>query len=392
MARSPGVRTDRSIAYLRGSEPKYFAYNEDRLAVVAVAGGTPRMLTEALDRPISSPQFRPTASRSSFSTRTIARDTSDACRRAAARCNGDRAPSERIARRCKRTARIAVLAGTATQPAEIFALENGSLRQLSHQNDAWLAERSARERPKTSLQNEGRQRGARTARQTRRLRRRAQVSAAVAHPWRPRTGQDQHSFTSSASSRRERLPVLNVNYRGSNGRGEAYQRRSTPTGATRKSSICSPAWTTWSPRASRIPIASASAAGATAASSQTTRRDDDAVQGGDLGSGKRAANVDVRRRRVRLPVRHRARSAVEDAGSVDQAVVSVLPRRPHHDADAYMGGDKDFNVPVVGGEQMYQALRVIECADAAGHLPRPAPRAHAAELQLRPALAICGLV
>ena len=25
----------------------------------------------------------------------------------------------------------------------------------------------------------------------------------------------------------------------------------------------------------------------------------------------------------------------------------------------FMGGDKDFNVPIVGGEQMYQALRTL---------------------------------
>jgi len=35
--------------------------------------------------------------------------------------------------------KMAALNATATQPSEVYALENGSLRQLSHQNDAWLA-------------------------------------------------------------------------------------------------------------------------------------------------------------------------------------------------------------------------------------------------------------
>jgi dipeptidyl aminopeptidase/acylaminoacyl peptidase len=30
-----------------------------------------------------------------------------------------------------------------------------------------------------------------------------------------------------------------------------------------------------------------------------------------------------------------------------------------HTPTLFMGGDKDFNVPIVGGEQMYQALRVL---------------------------------
>ena len=35
----------------------------------------------------------------------------------------------------------------------------------------------------------------------------------------------------------------------------------------------------------------------------------------------------------------------------------------------FMGGEKDFNVPIVGGEQMYQALRSL-ASNAAGDLSR----------------------
>ena len=55
----------------------------------------------------------------------------------------------------------------------------------------------------------------------------------------------------------------------------------------------------------------------------------------------------------------RARAAVEEPGSLDQALVSVLPRRPHQTPTLFLGGEKDFNVPLVGGEQMYQALRSL---------------------------------
>ena len=58
----------------------------------------------------------------------------------------------------------------------------------------------------------------------------------------------------------------------------------------------------------------------------------------------------------------------------------------------FMGGDKDFNVPVVGGEQMYQALRSLGVPTQLVIYPGPAPRAHAAELQLRPVVALRGMV
>ncbi|MGH7626765.1 MAG: LpqB family beta-propeller domain-containing protein, partial [Gemmatimonadaceae bacterium] len=42
------------IAYLCGSEPRFSAYSQDRVAVVSVDGGAPRILTAALDRPLQS--------------------------------------------------------------------------------------------------------------------------------------------------------------------------------------------------------------------------------------------------------------------------------------------------------------------------------------------------
>ena len=38
------------IAYMQGDEVRYYAYNLDKLAVVSSTGGTPKILTEALDR------------------------------------------------------------------------------------------------------------------------------------------------------------------------------------------------------------------------------------------------------------------------------------------------------------------------------------------------------
>ena len=45
----------KSLAYLLGDELKYSAYDENRLAIIPAAGGTPRTLTDALDRPVRAP-------------------------------------------------------------------------------------------------------------------------------------------------------------------------------------------------------------------------------------------------------------------------------------------------------------------------------------------------
>ena len=58
----------------------------------------------------------------------------------------------------------------------------------------------------------------------------------------------------------------------------------------------------------------------------------------------------------------------------------------------FMGGEKDFNVPLLGSEQMYQALRSLGVDIAARDLPGPVPRDHDAELQEGSARALPRLV
>src|SRR4029453_13098315 len=42
----------KSIAYVQGDEPRFYAYNLARLAVIPSAGGTPRILTASPDRAV----------------------------------------------------------------------------------------------------------------------------------------------------------------------------------------------------------------------------------------------------------------------------------------------------------------------------------------------------
>ncbi len=57
-----------------------------------------------------------------------------------------------------------------------------------------------------------------------------------------------------------------------------------------------------------------------------------------------------------------------------------------------MGGEKDFNVPIAGGEQMYQALKSLGVDTQLVIYPGPVPRPDDAELRARSAAAVPELV
>lgn len=128
------------IAYLEGGPPQLFSYGVHTLAVVPVNGGVPTVLTPALDRNVSNPVW----SVDGKSIRFMVEDD-ETVRIAQVSATGGTvrsvvdgfrvfsAPS-----RAKNEA-MAVLLSTPSAPAEVYALERGgALRQLSHQNDAWL--------------------------------------------------------------------------------------------------------------------------------------------------------------------------------------------------------------------------------------------------------------
>ena len=130
----------RSIAYLQGGPLKLIYYAVQRLAVVPAAGGAPRILTAALDRNVASPVWSGDGSAISFlleDDRTVALARVPAAGGAIERLvSGPRVVSAFAA---GATGRVAVLASTPLVPAEVFALDSAALRPLSRQNDAWLS-------------------------------------------------------------------------------------------------------------------------------------------------------------------------------------------------------------------------------------------------------------
>ncbi len=131
----------RSIAYLQGGPDKLIYYAVHKLAVVPAGGGAPRVLTQGLDRNVQSPRFTPDGSAILF---TLEEDQAIHLARVPA-AGGE---VERIvggrrvvaAFTAARGGRVAILSAEPSSPDEIYAVEKGGARRLTHQNDAWLSE------------------------------------------------------------------------------------------------------------------------------------------------------------------------------------------------------------------------------------------------------------
>ncbi|MBZ5498309.1 MAG: S9 family peptidase [Acidobacteriia bacterium] len=216
----------RFIAYVQGDEVRYTAYNLNKLAVVPVAGGQSRVLTIALDRGVSGPfiwtsdgkelLFVVADDRASYLARMpVAGGAVD-------KITAGRRVVSGISRRDDGT--LALLTATASEVSEVHALENGTLRRLSHQNDALFSElQLGTTEDFTSRSKDG-----------------TEVHGLIVKPYSYTpdrkypalllihggpNGQDEHSFSFDRQFfAANGYAVISVNYRGSSGRGTAYQR------------------------------------------------------------------------------------------------------------------------------------------------------------------------
>src|SRR5262245_19783224 len=131
------------IAFLEGDEKKYGAYSMNHLAIVSSDGsGAPRRIesVEALDRGVSSPTF----SADGKAVRFLVTDDQSVYPAQVNLAGGkvERLLSRPIVVSTWESAgnRSVVLSGGDMKYTEIYAFENGALRQLTRQNDALFAE------------------------------------------------------------------------------------------------------------------------------------------------------------------------------------------------------------------------------------------------------------
>jgi dipeptidyl aminopeptidase/acylaminoacyl peptidase len=356
----------KEIAFLRGGHVKYWQYQEDRLAVIAADGsGHAKVVTANFDRPIDGPQWTPdgkhivalvTDDRNQYpasvdlATDTVKRlvDTEGV----AAGLSG-------------KAGHEALLWTTDTKPTEVYALGDGRLTQLSHQNAKLLSELALAKAQNMDCRSKD---GTR-------------VDGLITLPDEPGAtqpypmllwihggpqGQDAHAFSAMRQLFAARgYAVLNVNYRGSDGRGIAYQKA---------------IWANWGvdevqdieacvnkvihegivdPK--RMGVGGWSYGGITTdfmiASTNEFRA---ASAGAGMGDPLEFYGVDeyVNQYNFELGPPWKNLERYIRIG------YPLLHADRIHTPTLFMGGTSDFNVPLVGGEQMYEALQTLHVPSA----------------------------
>ena len=354
----------RWIAYQLGDELRYSAYDQARIAVIPSGGGEARTLTDGLDRPATGVAW-------SADGRSLLFAVADDRTQYIARVPLAGGHVERLTdgRRVVNSLSgvsgdaLAVLASTATTLPEIHALENGKLRKLTAHNDAWLAgvllgateEFTSTSRDKTDVHGL--------------IVKPPTFTAGRRYPALLRihggpNGQDELSF----NFERELFAangyvVIAVNYRGSNGRGSAFQKA---------------IYADWGNKEVLDLL------GAMDHVERLGFVDPDRLGIGGWSYGGILTNYTI-------TSDGRFKAATSGAGSSNQISMYgtdqyiqqyeqelgppwksqdlwVKLSYPFFHADRiktptlFLGGEKDFNVPLLGSEQMYQALKSLGVA------------------------------
>jgi dipeptidyl aminopeptidase/acylaminoacyl peptidase len=349
----------RWLAYVQGPEPKYWLYEFGQVAIVPTSGGTPEFPTGFLNRDTSHPRF----SQDGSSLELIVTDDRSRYLASVPLKGGsiDRltSTSEVTSEHSRSRQNVAVLSSRPHAPAEIYALEGDEPRQLTRHNDAWLA--SVKLGPVEGVtfgSTDGEvDLGALITRPPffKKGRRYPTILWIHGGPY----GQDEYAFDFEPQLfAANGYVVVQVNYRGSSGRGVEFGQ-----------SIFAD-WGNKDVADVRAGIDHAIGLGLA---------DPNRLGVGGWSQGGIMTNYAI-------AIDTRFKAAISGAGTANQLAVYgsdqyafmydqefgapwqnpelwIKLSYPFFHADRirtptfYLGGDKDFNVPIGGGEQMYQALK-----------------------------------
>jgi len=141
-SRAPSWSPDgKHIVYIQGGKPQLLYYGGQKVAVVPVDGGEPRVLTGSLDRNPLSPTFSPDGKSVLFlleDDRVYQLARMPVAGGEVERLVEGKRTIEDLS--VGRDGRIAVTSSTTEHPAEVFAVEGRELRKISGQNDKWRAQ------------------------------------------------------------------------------------------------------------------------------------------------------------------------------------------------------------------------------------------------------------
>jgi dipeptidyl aminopeptidase/acylaminoacyl peptidase len=353
------------LAYRVGFEAKYYAYQQDQLELIPVSGGNPRNLTQSLDRAISS-----TAVLSDGQSILIAVEDDTSIYPASINL-----PTGKITRLLDGKRVLAQLAsggrlvvgvgGNDTSADEIYALEPSGLRQLTHETAAFMSrielgsveDLSFKSRDGTEIHGlitkpPGYVAG----------RRYPMILWIHGGP----SGQDQHtqSFEDYQFYRQfmasRGYVVVGINYRGSSGRGFEFARAIhadwghkevedllAGVDAVVAAGLADP---------NRLAIGGWSYGGIlTDYTIATDKRFKVATSGAGSANQLQMYGVD----QYVLQYENELGLPWKNTDTWMKVSYPFFHADRIHTPTLFMGGSRDFNVPVAGGEQMYQALRTL---------------------------------
>jgi dipeptidyl aminopeptidase/acylaminoacyl peptidase len=352
----------KTIAYLQGDETRYLAYSLAKLATVPAAGGASTVVTATLDRAVREPIAW--SADGADVTAVVQDDRSSYVERiairggAAERLTQPKRTIQAMSARAK--GGLAILQGTGTEPAEIHAFEKGVSRRLTHQNDSWIADVEAGTVEEfTSKSTDGTEVHGLITKPPSFAAGRKYPTLLMSHGG--PNGQDEHAF----SFERQLLAangyvVVSVNYRGSAGRGAAYQKAIYADWGNKEvvdllgavdyvvaAGIADPA---------HLGIGGWSYGGIL---TDYTTATDTRFKGAVSGAGS-ALQLSM------YGVDEYITQYENELGAPWKSLDPWLKvSYPFLHADKittptlYLSGLKDFNVPTAGGEQMYQALKSL---------------------------------
>jgi dipeptidyl aminopeptidase/acylaminoacyl peptidase len=353
------------VAYLEGREPRFNAYMQDVLVVVPVAGGASRALTRALDRAVFSYAFAPDSRSITVAVEddgTVYPASVEVATGRVTRLASDKGV---IAELSAAHGHTAAIASSDSAMGEVVALESGGFRCLTGHNDALMAEVKLGAVEELAFRSrDGTEIHGFLVKPPDYVLGRRYPTVLIVHGG--PNGQDEHSLgLHEYQFRRQMLAaagfvVLGVNYRGSTGRGSAFaQAILADWGHLEVEDLLAGvehAVARGVADPERLGIGGWSYGGIlTDYTIASDRRFKAAWSGAGTGNQLAMYGVD----QYILQWNHELGPPWRDTALWIRLSYPLLHADRIHTPTLFMGAEKDFNVPVAGAEQMYQALRTL---------------------------------
>ncbi|MFZ0631677.1 MAG: S9 family peptidase [Acidobacteriaceae bacterium] len=349
------------IAFLRGDPLKLWQYSEPHLGIVAADGSSsPRIVTESLDRAVSSPYFSPDGKSIDVLEEDDRNEYPATVDIATGQVHRDVTEPGTARGLNEASGHAVVVWSTDDHPGEVYALEDGHLRALTHQNDALMTElKVAPTRDVSTTTPDG-----------------TEVHGLLTLPVDAQpgvkvpmllfihggpNGQDAHGWNIHRQLFAGRgWAELNVNYRGSSGRGSAYQKiiaddwgnheiqdLMTMVDQVVKDGQVDP---------DKLGVGGWSYGGIlTDYTIASTNRFKAASSGAGMGNPLGLYGIDE----YILQYNNELGPPWKDLQTYIKLGYPLFHADRIHTPTLFMGGTSDFNVPLNGGEQMYEALKTL---------------------------------